>query len=56
MIRSCETCEWARNQTCREGPVPIPVERDHWCGRWKLAEHLADGRDSRTTTTPRGNT
>lgn len=45
MKRSCETCEWGREaapqspaMVCREGPVPVEVRFDHWCGRWRLAE------------------
>lgn len=54
MSRACETCAWSRDElseadrlACREGPDPIPVRPDHWCGRWRLAERLAGGRDVR---------
>lgn len=45
MNRACATCEWAHDRsavraTCREGPVPAPVDLDHWCGRWRLREEL----------------
>ncbi|MGA0604883.1 hypothetical protein ACO2Q0_02695 [Phenylobacterium sp. VNQ135] len=47
MTRSCETCEWARDEmgepdrlACREGPDPTPVRPDHWCGRWRAAEKI----------------
>lgn len=57
MTRTCDTCEWARDEiedprgpsrlVCREGPDPIPVSRDHWCGRFRVAERLTGGRDVR---------
>lgn len=53
MTRACETFEWGRDElhdpdrlACREGPDPIPVRHDHWCGRWRRAE--------RTINQPRG--
>ncbi|MDP3869132.1 hypothetical protein [Phenylobacterium sp.] len=53
-MRICDTCEWARDEigdadrlACREGPDPILVSRDHWCGRWRIAERLTGGRDAR---------
>lgn len=58
MERACQLCEWARNRDgdapadgqqmfCREGPTPQAVPRGHWCGRFRLAERLAGGRDAR---------
>lgn len=56
MQRACETCEWARDElansdhlACRERPEPMPVRPAHWCGRWRLAERLAGGRDVRAS-------
>lgn len=47
MNRSCETCEWARDEVgepdqlaCREGPDPVVVRPEHWCGRFRIAERL----------------
>jgi hypothetical protein len=52
MKRSCDTCEWSRETAaellrgvfldCRESPLPARVKPNHWCGRWRLAEQLAD--------------
>lgn len=43
--RSCQNCEWCPEQTatrgtCREGPTPVPVDLDHWCGRFRVAERV----------------
>lgn len=56
-MRACENCEWGRDEindpgyparlACREGPDPIPVSRDHWCGRFRVAERLTGGMDVR---------
>jgi hypothetical protein len=58
MTRRCDACEWVRDDegkplregeipVCWEGPTPVAVTPDHWCGRFRLAERLCDGRDQR---------
>lgn len=56
MTRSCDTCEWGRDEmhdpdrlACREGPDPTPVRPDHWCGRWRMAERVIHRREPQTT-------
>lgn len=58
MTRACETCEWfGRNEgprqgvygtsICREGPQEIQKKPSDWCGRYRLKESLAGGKDVR---------
>lgn len=55
MTRRCGTCEWGRYELadasllldCREGPERYAVHPEHWCGRWRIRENEAGGKDAR---------
>ena len=59
MTRSCYTCEWGREHSspsqgahkdyllCKEGPLEVLKAPADWCGRFRIAESLAGGRDGR---------